>query len=176
MWYRRRHYPSADDSFASPLRTTASLALCALVKNRLAPGRTIFDAHYRFDSNKVSENYTVKGDKIRNNENLCRNKPITEHTHNQKSVWMKRSRVGAHVKYLPCWTSPTPRRMIYIKNSVGTSDHQHRDSRNNIIGIRTGNSVTAAKAPVSTDLVIRISQLLSSSSCNRAAQRFGHCE
>ena len=89
-----------------------------------------------FDSNKVSENYTVKGDKIRNNENLCRNKPITEHTHNQKSVWMKRSRVGALVKYLPCWTSPTPRRMIYIKNSVGTSDHQHRDSRNNIIGIR----------------------------------------
>ena len=41
---------------------------------------------HRFDSNKVSENYTVKGDKIRNNENLCRNKPITEHTHNQKSV------------------------------------------------------------------------------------------
>ena len=29
-----------------------------------------------FDSNKVSENYTVKGDKIRNDEVLCRNKPI----------------------------------------------------------------------------------------------------
>ena len=28
-----------------------------------------------FDSNKVSENYTVKGDKILNIENLCRKNP-----------------------------------------------------------------------------------------------------
>jgi len=36
---------------------------------------------YLFDSNKVSENYTVKGDKIRNDEILCRNKPIIREIH-----------------------------------------------------------------------------------------------
>ena len=35
-----------------------------------------FEKLVSFDTNKVSENYTVKGDKIRNDEILCRNKPI----------------------------------------------------------------------------------------------------
>ena len=39
-----------------------------------------------FDSNKVSENYTVKGDKIRNDEILCRNKPIIRPINVQISI------------------------------------------------------------------------------------------
>ncbi len=41
---------------------------------------------YLFDSNKVSENYTVKGDKIRNDEILCRNKPIIRPINVQISI------------------------------------------------------------------------------------------